>query len=237
MQSEVTLASPRKQSSNTETMDSRQQTDFRIPKTSDGEHHPQSQTPTSPNGGQQTFSQTPKTPNSSEQTRFPTSMTADAGEHTGSSTPMDTNGALQKEMQIVSTDGAQQSRSQTPMTMDSSHMKEIAIDVGTDTLDLPSAPKTKPSAMKRCIRYFSTEVTNAHADILLLTCCFISGLVDSTVYNAYGTFVSMQTVVPPHNHTAPTCTTLLTTSHLPQPPIQAPSPPTTPQLIFSPKTG
>jgi uncharacterized membrane protein YoaK (UPF0700 family) len=27
----------------------------------------------------------------------------------------------------------------------------------------------------------------------MLTCCFISGLVDSTIYNAYGTFVSMQT--------------------------------------------
>ena len=43
-------------------------------------------------------------------------------------------------------------------------------------------------------RHFGVDVTSTHADILLLTCCFISGLVDSTIYHAYGTFVSMQTV-------------------------------------------
>ena len=43
--------------------------------------------------------------------------------------------------------------------------------------------------------YISVEVTASHADILLLICCIISGLVDSTIYNAYGTFVSMQTVI------------------------------------------
>ncbi|KAM0798127.1 hypothetical protein BDR22DRAFT_899400 [Usnea florida] len=37
------------------------------------------------------------------------------------------------------------------------------------------------------------EVTTSHADLIMLTCSFISGLVDSTIYNAYGTFVSMQT--------------------------------------------
>lgn len=31
--------------------------------------------------------------------------------------------------------------------------------------------------------YFWAEVTTRHADILLLLCCLISGLVDSTVYN------------------------------------------------------
>ena len=41
--------------------------------------------------------------------------------------------------------------------------------------------------------HLKTEVSNVHADSLLLTCCLISGLVDSTIFNAYGTFVSMQT--------------------------------------------
>ncbi|KAL8933304.1 MAG: hypothetical protein Q9216_006430 [Gyalolechia sp. 2 TL-2023] len=41
--------------------------------------------------------------------------------------------------------------------------------------------------------YCVAEVSTAHADILLLWCCIISGLVDSTIYNAFGTFVSMQT--------------------------------------------
>ena len=41
--------------------------------------------------------------------------------------------------------------------------------------------------------HFTAEVTTDHADILLLSCCVISGMVDSTIYHAYGTFVSMQT--------------------------------------------
>lgn len=48
--------------------------------------------------------------------------------------------------------------------------------------------------LKRLRNYLFVEVTASHADILLLICCIISGLVDSTIYNAYGTFVSMQTV-------------------------------------------
>lgn len=56
----------------------------------------------------------------------------------------------------------------------------------------PPNPK-QPVSINRLKRYFSVEVTTSHADILLLTCCIISGLVDSTIYNAYGTFVSMQT--------------------------------------------
>jgi len=37
------------------------------------------------------------------------------------------------------------------------------------------------------------EVSANHADILILACCLCSGFTDSTVFNAYGTFVSMQT--------------------------------------------
>ena len=50
--------------------------------------------------------------------------------------------------------------------------------------------------------YLTADVTTNHADVLLLSCCFISGMVDSTIYHAYGTFVSMQTglfgALPPH---------------------------------------
>ncbi|KAJ5688524.1 hypothetical protein N7462_002916 [Penicillium macrosclerotiorum] len=42
-------------------------------------------------------------------------------------------------------------------------------------------------------RFFQDEVEPRHADLLLFTCCLSSGLVDSTIYNAYNTFVSMQT--------------------------------------------
>ncbi|KAL6716088.1 hypothetical protein ACLMJK_005654 [Lecanora helva] len=41
--------------------------------------------------------------------------------------------------------------------------------------------------------YLAAELSAVHTEFLLLACCLSSGLVDSTVYNAYGTFVSMQT--------------------------------------------
>ena len=46
---------------------------------------------------------------------------------------------------------------------------------------------------KRMTRRLSTKLNLSYADIPFLVCCLISGLVDSTIYNAYGTFVSMQT--------------------------------------------
>ena len=49
------------------------------------------------------------------------------------------------------------------------------------------------SAPARLRSHLRQEVTTSHADLIMLTCSFISGLVDSTIYNAYGTFVSMQT--------------------------------------------
>ena len=59
-------------------------------------------------------------------------------------------------------------------------------------------------------RHLFAEVTTAHADTLLLICCIISGLVDSTIYNAYGTFVSMQTVPTFSFPLNPLCAQLLT---------------------------
>lgn len=56
-------------------------------------------------------------------------------------------------------------------------------------------PIVKPLSISGLKKHFSVDVSTAHADILLLTCCLISGLVDSTIYNAFGTFVSMQTVL------------------------------------------
>ena len=42
-------------------------------------------------------------------------------------------------------------------------------------------------------RYFSQDVDKAWADLILLVACFISGLVDSAVFNVWSCFVSMQT--------------------------------------------
>ncbi|KAL9009912.1 MAG: hypothetical protein Q9173_005098 [Seirophora scorigena] len=57
----------------------------------------------------------------------------------------------------------------------------------------PEASKPSQTLLHRGQLYFNAEVSTAHADILFLCCCFISGLVDSTIYHAFGTFVSMQT--------------------------------------------
>ena len=51
----------------------------------------------------------------------------------------------------------------------------------------------RPAPSDRLRSHLRQEVTTDHADLIMLTCSFISGLVDSTIYNAYGTFVSMQT--------------------------------------------
>ena len=59
----------------------------------------------------------------------------------------------------------------------------------------PPSDKPKPSSMMGLTKHLAVEVTTSHGDMVLLTCCIISGLVDSTIYNAFGTFVSMQTVI------------------------------------------
>ncbi|KAB8237540.1 YoaK family protein [Aspergillus alliaceus] len=43
------------------------------------------------------------------------------------------------------------------------------------------------------LNFFRAEIQPEYAHFLLFACCLCSGLVDSTLYNAYNTFVSMQT--------------------------------------------
>ncbi|KAL9634688.1 MAG: hypothetical protein Q9164_003942 [Protoblastenia rupestris] len=59
--------------------------------------------------------------------------------------------------------------------------------------DKSTQTPTPPNIFNRFLTHLAAEVTTSHADVLFLSCCFISGLVDSTIYDAYGTFVSMQT--------------------------------------------
>ena len=80
--------------------------------------------------------------------------------------------------------------------MASSCQKDIEVTDGFPNKPARSSPppSTSPKYIGGLKKHLSVEVTTSHADILLLVCCVISGLVDSTIYNAYGTFVSMQTV-------------------------------------------
>ena len=74
--------------------------------------------------------------------------------------------------------------------------------------DQKPTSRRRPGFVTRLQTHLNENVSTSHADILMLTCCLVSGLVDSTIYNAYGTFVSMQTgtsrlppVFPfPHSH-------------------------------------
>lgn len=59
----------------------------------------------------------------------------------------------------------------------------------------PALTKPPPSTslLQRLKLHLATEINTTYATIPMLACCLISGLVDSTIFNAYGTFVSMQT--------------------------------------------
>jgi len=58
-----------------------------------------------------------------------------------------------------------------------------------DSLDLHK----KRSRMAVWRRHISEEADESWADLILIVACFISGLVDSAVFNVWSCFVSMQT--------------------------------------------
>lgn len=51
----------------------------------------------------------------------------------------------------------------------------------------------KPANLARLRLHLEGEVDTRWADIVMITCCFISGLMDSVSFNTWGCFVSMQT--------------------------------------------
>lgn len=55
----------------------------------------------------------------------------------------------------------------------------------------PSTPLRPRSS--RLLTSLSTPISLAHTSVLLILCCLITGLLDSTLFYAYGTFVSGQT--------------------------------------------
>ncbi|KEY80438.1 hypothetical protein BA78_5164 [Aspergillus fumigatus] len=52
---------------------------------------------------------------------------------------------------------------------------------------------TSSDSKKSVAGFLKRDINAKHAEVLLYGCCLSSGLVDSTLYNAYNTFVSMQT--------------------------------------------
>ncbi|KAI9728085.1 MAG: hypothetical protein M1834_007801 [Cirrosporium novae-zelandiae] len=53
-------------------------------------------------------------------------------------------------------------------------------------------PSVPPSYTQRFKDHMKGEVTRKGTDIVLIVCCFLSGLIDSVAFNGWGCFVSMQ---------------------------------------------
>jgi hypothetical protein len=62
-------------------------------------------------------------------------------------------------------------------------------------MPLPPTGSTKPSKVfiSRCRRHLVEDVSRDWADVVLLCCYFVTGLLDSASISVWGSFVSMQT--------------------------------------------
>lgn len=80
-------------------------------------------------------------------------------------------------------------------------MEHAADPEANDALPTTESPSpsngstTKPTRpnWRSAIQYFKSEIAIEHADIPIMACCLVSGLCDSSAYNAWSCFVSMQT--------------------------------------------
>lgn len=70
----------------------------------------------------------------------------------------------------------------------SAYSSFTVVDDGASVLDESSS-----SFRGRITRYFTEEVDTRRSDVLLIACSFISGMIDSAAFNAWGSFASMQT--------------------------------------------
>lgn len=59
------------------------------------------------------------------------------------------------------------------------------------TSELNDEPQS--SNWRAAVEYFNSEIHPKYADIPIVLCCLVAGLCDSSAYNAYSCFVSMQT--------------------------------------------
>ncbi len=63
----------------------------------------------------------------------------------------------------------------------------------TDLESFSPAATIVEQPQSRLRRHFASKVNYHHTDYVLLLCWFTTGVLDSTIFNAYRTFVSMQT--------------------------------------------
>lgn len=53
--------------------------------------------------------------------------------------------------------------------------------------------QSSPPSMQQALEYLSIPVSLDHADLPLLVCCYVTGLIDASAFNAWGIFMGMQT--------------------------------------------
>ncbi|GAB7355448.1 hypothetical protein MBLNU459_g5954t1 [Dothideomycetes sp. NU459] len=59
--------------------------------------------------------------------------------------------------------------------------------------DIEDSSDVKHSRLTKLRRYFDQEVVSGWGDLVLIVSCFVTGLLDSAVFNVWSCFVSMQT--------------------------------------------
>jgi len=64
---------------------------------------------------------------------------------------------------------------------------------GPRQVDIEKASAARQNRWRKSLQYLRTDISLDHADVPVIACCFVSGLCDSSAYNAWTCFVSMQT--------------------------------------------
>lgn len=62
-----------------------------------------------------------------------------------------------------------------------------------DDESTPLIYQSQQKGSKSLRRYLAAPVNLQHAEMPLLACCFVTGIIDAGAYNAWGTFMGMQT--------------------------------------------
>ncbi|PMD60948.1 uncharacterized protein K444DRAFT_527671 [Hyaloscypha bicolor E] len=70
---------------------------------------------------------------------------------------------------------------------------EPALPTTEDRSPSRSLAKPRQTAWQSARSHLGNEISLSHADIPIIACCLVSGLCDSSAYNAWSCFVSMQT--------------------------------------------
>jgi len=64
---------------------------------------------------------------------------------------------------------------------------------GTVSETTPLLGREQAPTMVQMRKHLSSSISLKHADLPLLVCCYVTGLIDAGAFNAWGIFMGMQT--------------------------------------------